>query len=198
VRDATEKRCALVFSSSIQSVREATDDELVSRLRLGEARAFAELHRRHHSAAVDAARRTMEGEADVDDIVQDAFLTLWQKRRDLPYGAQIRQWIASTSRFHALNTRRTGLRRTAAEESDPLRRAAIEPEQWVALEAKLSAINRVLAAVSPLDRAAFERCVVDGLLYKQAASVLGISHPAVRNRLGRMRRELAAEISRED
>ena len=46
-----------------------------------------------------------------------------------------------------------------------------------------------------VDREIFRMCMLDGLVYKQAAAQLGLTHGSVRNRLSRLRRQLRIALS---
>ena len=51
-----------------------TDAELMDRARTGDTAAYADLHRRHHSAAMATARHLGRDPHDVDDLVNEAFV----------------------------------------------------------------------------------------------------------------------------
>jgi len=136
-----------------------------------------------HKAAVEAFvwRRTSE---DVDDVVQQVFVTAWRRLDDVP--AEPRAWLLTVARNVLLNQQRAGRRRTAlavrvtstievptsndAPIHDGLRAA------WV----KLTDDEREVLALTAWDE----------LSAAEAAMVLGITRPAAAMRLTRARRHL--------
>jgi hypothetical protein len=60
------------------------DEDLISLLVEGDARAFATLYDRHGRAAYSLAYRMMGEKQAAEDLVQDALLKVW---RELPHGA---------------------------------------------------------------------------------------------------------------
>ncbi len=71
---------------------------LVARAATGDDRAFAALVRRHESMLRTVVGRILDGTAEVDDVVQETFLTAWLRMADLVEGDAIAGWLATTAR----------------------------------------------------------------------------------------------------
>ena len=74
------------------SIRDATDDALVSLLRSGSRPAAGELYRRHASA-LRAALRSRVSTDDAEDIVQNVFCVLLVDPRFTPAPGRLRPWL---------------------------------------------------------------------------------------------------------
>jgi RNA polymerase sigma factor (sigma-70 family) len=182
-------------------VSDGSDDatELVTLLRAGDPSAFSELYRRLIASAAESALRIVDSTADAEDVAQDTFHLLWVKRRSLALDGEpaLRQWIAGTSRYKALNLRRKAQRRAQAERAFAAPLRTLGPEYWVVRIEQLDIIRECLDSMSALDQAIFMGCVLTGLLYKEVAQQLNLSHASVRNRLHRIRRDIQALLKPE-
>ncbi|KUM35736.1 sigma-70 family RNA polymerase sigma factor [Arthrobacter sp. EpRS71] len=65
-------------TSRDETITNDGDDVLVARVRAGDIDAFEELFQRHHSMALYVASKQADNEADVEDIVSDAFTAVLQ------------------------------------------------------------------------------------------------------------------------
>ena len=97
-----------------------TDEELVRRVANVEAEPFAEFYDRHSKAAYSLARY-MLGPTGAEDVVQEAFLSLWRSapRYDPSRGAA-RTWLLAMVRnrgIDSLRHRSAGERRRTAMEA---------------------------------------------------------------------------------
>src|SRR5690606_25523322 len=72
----------------------AADDHLVAGRAIdGDVAAFEVLVRRYSPMMRAYARRVMGSDADVDDIVQEAFVTAWQRFSELEDPAAVKSWL---------------------------------------------------------------------------------------------------------
>jgi len=97
------------------NLRELADEELMHRVRGGEARAFEVIFDRHGGASFSLAYRMCGRRALAEEVVQEAFLSLW--RGSAGYDrlrGSVRSWVLAAVRHRAIDA----LRRGAAVESD--------------------------------------------------------------------------------
>jgi len=176
----------------------AGHDELFARVRTGDREAFRLLFRQHQRTVYWAAFSVLGTRGDSEEVLQDAFLTLWNKRVSIDLvGESALPWLITTARYLALNRRRAESRRprdsldAAVEIADD----APSPESVAIGNEALRRIRTVMAGRPDVDQRIFELCLVDDLSYEQAARRLGISHATVRNRLSRLKGRLRTELS---
>ena len=60
-----------------------TDDELVSLLKLGDREVFSEIYNRYWDKLFFIAHKRLKSSTDAEEIVQNVFLSLWQKKGSL-------------------------------------------------------------------------------------------------------------------
>src|SRR5579859_6534881 len=88
------------------------DEELMGLVHAGEARAFEVLFDRHGDAAFSLAYRMCGRRAMAEDVVQEAFLSLWRTgARYDPARGSVRSWLLSVVHNRAIDAfRREGAR----------------------------------------------------------------------------------------
>lgn len=125
--------------------------------------------------------------ADVEEVVQDTFVTCWRKADsiELP-DSSLLPWLLVTCRNMALNLNRMRAKHATDELSDDLPVSEHDHEARDRLRWVMEAINDL----SPLDRRVCEVCLIDGRSYVEAAIETGISVGAVRQRVARSRARL--------
>ena len=184
---------------SLLSVASNADERaLFARVRAGDREAFRKIFRQHMQSVYWAAFGVLQSRADSEEVMQDAFMTMWDKRASIELvGESTLPWLVTTARYLALNRRRSEARKRRDpldENADILDRALAPETAAVANEARAH-IESVMALMPLVDQEIFWLCLVGDLSYKEAARQLGISHGAVRNRLSRLRARLRSEIS---
>ncbi|MDO8209501.1 sigma-70 family RNA polymerase sigma factor [Conexibacter sp. CPCC 206217] len=94
-----------------QSVERLADEELMTLVQDGEARALEVLYDRHGGAAYSLAFRIMGDRQTAEDVTQEAFVSIWRAggRYD-PTRGSVRSWVLAILRNRAIDA----LRRTAS------------------------------------------------------------------------------------
>jgi RNA polymerase sigma-70 factor, ECF subfamily len=175
-----------------------TDAALVVAARAGESWAQEALFRRHARMALGLAHRLLPHDQEVDDIVQDCFVSALKRLGSLDNPQAFAAWLGSIvvrTVGKRLRRRRLmsrlGLR--APEELDPDVIAAPSVPGDVAVE--LRRVYSVVASLPAQARVALVLRRVDGLEVPDIARRMGISLSTVKRRL-KMAEELL-ERSRE-
>jgi len=101
-------------------LRDLADEDLMQLVRRGEANAFEVVYERHCSAAFSLAYRMCGTRAAAEDVVQEAFLSLWRSgaRYDRARGS-VRTWMLGIVHNRAIDSLRRSVvhdRRRASDE----------------------------------------------------------------------------------
>lgn len=173
-----------------------SDADAVAALGAGDAYAFEQLMRKYAPTVFRYAWAVADSPEQVEDAVQDTFLTLWRRRRKvILHGETLLPWLLTTCRYTVLNANRRRRRR----ETVPLDEAA--SASVVADERDMDDLRWIrdeIALLPAADQRLIDACVVRGESYEQAARGLGITAPAARKRMQRIRERLrAAELKEE-
>lgn len=167
---------------------------LMARLRARDAGAFRMLVDRHMSLLLGVARRILRDEAEAEDVVQEAFVKLWQSGAGLEIGdAGVRPWLRRVVTNQCIDRIRAG-RRT--DVTDQIPEQPVPATQLTNLaENDLSA--RVTFAVQQLperQRQALALFHFEGLSQSEVAAALAVSDEAVESLLSRARRTLRGAL----
>jgi RNA polymerase sigma-70 factor (ECF subfamily) len=140
------------------------DEDLMALVRRGDARAFETVYERHATAAFSLAYRMTGKRATAEDVVQEAFLSLWRSgaRYDRTRGS-VRTWVLGIVHNRAIDALRRSMvhdRRRASDEGIEERFEA--PERTEVEAARRDEAHDVRVALETLPP---EQCRVIELAY---------------------------------
>jgi RNA polymerase sigma factor (sigma-70 family) len=136
-------------------------------------------------------RRTASAD-DAADVMAETFLTAWRRVDQLPPGDEARLWLYGVARRVLANHHRGERRRLELAGRLRADLAGWTPPEY---EGDLAALARALGRLGETQRELLALSAWEGLDHGQIAVVLGCSRNAVRIRLHRARRRLAAELA---
>jgi RNA polymerase sigma-70 factor (ECF subfamily) len=143
-----------------------------------------------HFPAVRAYVVRRSGVAPVDDVLSETFLVAWRRLDAVPEDAL--PWLLGVARRVLANQRRGETRRAALigrlAETLP-RSRVVEPPGDV-----FDSLGEAIAGLAASEREALLLVAWEGLEPRRAARVVGCTPTALRARLYRARRRLAAEL----
>ena len=95
------------------------DEDLMQLVRQGDAQAFEVIYERHATAAFSLAFRMTGRRGAAEDVVQEAFLSLWRSgaRYDRTRGS-VRTWVLGIVHNRAIDALRRNLRHDTRRASD--------------------------------------------------------------------------------
>jgi RNA polymerase sigma-70 factor (ECF subfamily) len=180
------------------------DDDLVRRLQAGEDTAFEELVRLHGPRMLAVARRYLPGEADAEDAVQDAFVSVARSIGAFEGGSRLSTWLHRVVVNAALMRIRARGRRPERSADDATLEAATGSASRSgascattegASKAELrSLVREEIDRLSEPHRIVLVLRDLDGMDLDQIAVVLGIGLTTVKMRLHHGRRALRAAL----
>jgi RNA polymerase sigma-70 factor, ECF subfamily len=194
VTDVLEPAIALPFDAIPQESADATpappaaEVRLVIRAQEGDRSAFADLYRRYvrmvHGVLLARLPR-----AEVDDLVQDVFVSAMRRIGSLREAAAFPGWLASIARNRAIDF----LRRRHVEASELV-------DEPAAPDGDTSEALAILAEIAALPEAYRETLVlrlVEGLSGPEIAAQTGLTPASVRVNLHRGMKMLRARLEKE-
>lgn len=91
------------------------DSQLFQLVKQDDIKAFEELYNRYWSDLIDAAYRRLQSRQKAEDIIQDIFVSLYQKRHTLDITVSLKAYLYQALKFKVLNVYRDELTRTACK-----------------------------------------------------------------------------------
>ena len=162
------------------------DETLLVAIADGQMDAFTLLYERHARSVFRFAQHLSGGSNTAEELLQDTFLTFWSKRKSVRIvGESVLPWLLVVCRNHANNARRREERHRTLPllEADRVATDAHPSDEFEDIRGELDALT-------PVDRQLIDLCLVRGLSYAEAATLLDLSTNAVGKRLQKARARL--------
>ena len=173
-------------------------DDIVSRIRAGDRAALEVVFRQHYAALCAFVAGLVRSPETAEELVQDAFATIWAQRERLDVRESLRAYLYGACRNRALNVLERGRRERhwADQEGRALDQPPSTPEAEAHLERAdvIAAVQRAVAQLPDRARLAIELRWRHSLAYAEIAEVMGISVKSVENTLSRAMRALREEL----
>lgn len=160
-----------------------------------EAQAFEDAFRAHYSALCRYASRHVRSDPEGEDLVQDVFLRLWERRERLHGALNLRAYLYSAVRNRALDHLKH--RRVVARfaTSDLLSASPPPtPDRELCLAELAGAAERAVAELPARCREAFTLSRRDGLSYREIAEALDVSVKTVETQIRRATRSIRCRL----
>ncbi|MCA2988988.1 RNA polymerase sigma-70 factor [Gemmatimonas sp.] len=174
--------------------------DCVARVRAGDLEAFEALFRAMHAPLLAFGTRYVGDAARAEELVQDVFFTLWERRAEWIVTGSVPAYLFSAVRSRALNVRRRDAveQRWADDEAHEHVRALhpAPPRADTMLETMeaRARLETAMAALPPRLAQVMLMRWYGGLSYAEIANTLGISVKGVENQLGRGLKALRAAL----
>jgi len=161
------------------------NSKLAERIRNDDVNAFTQLCRKYHAAVYANALKLTRNAQVAEDIVQEVFITLWEKRQDIDPKKDISGWLFVISYNKSINILKRKLRETCAHEKIKNISGTVEVPHGKneLLYYRLSNLVKAIEELSPQKRKVFELCKMRGKTYEEAARELHLSKYTVKEYL---------------
>jgi RNA polymerase sigma-70 factor (ECF subfamily) len=170
------------------SYRDLADEDLMQLVQRAEAAAFEVVYDRHAGAAFSLAYRMCGARPLAEEVVQEAFLSIWRSgaRYDRGRGS-VRTWILGITHHRAIDTLRRGVvqdRHRASDEGIEERFEASErTEAEVARREEALEVRSALDVLPDEQRRAIELAYYGGFTQSEIAEMLGVPLGTVKGRM---------------
>lgn len=171
------------------------ENNLVQALRRGEQEAFDFLFRRWYEPLCHYACRLADGDMDeAEDLVQQAFIKLWERRTRIDVAWSLKAYLYKTvhnaclnrlrslkvqSKYLDFTAQQTGTMYTQPEDTSP---------------ELIERFRRAMDALPPQCRHIFELSRFESLKYREIADQLGISIKTVETQMGKALRVMRLQL----
>lgn len=174
---------------------ESADDRiLVGRATDGDTAAFAVLVRRYTPMMGAYARRILPGTAELDDVVQDAFITAWEQLATLEEPDRVKSWLMRITSRKAIDRIRATRPHADVEELDVSAPDRTDPPRQAEASAGVAALGEALKELPVGQRQCWVLREIGEYSYEEIAEELGISVSTVRGQLARARKDIIVRM----
>lgn len=189
--------------------RNGSQDELVServilaRLRAQDPTVLAVFYRQYKAPVLSIARRMVSDEWDAEEVLQDVVWTVSRKIHTFRGDTDFKHWLYRVTQNAARMLLRKKKRAPIPCEDGDMEvllnnsmdhQRVIHPEQLVIQRRAVEKMEKEVEQFDPINRALFSSMEVDGVSKEVVAERLGLSVPAVKARLHRIRKALRSSV----
>jgi len=185
-------------------IRDLADEEAMQLVQTGDPRAFELLYDRHGGAAFSLAYRMVGRQAAAEDVVQEAFLSIWRSRLryDQTRGS-VRTWVLGIVHNRGIDSLRRSTvhnrRRKTLDGVEERYEARERTEVEVARREEARSVRGALDRLPVEQRQTIELAYFGGYTHNQIATLLDQPIGTVKGRmrlgLDKMRRELVGGVA---
>ncbi len=180
------------------------DEEVMALVQTGDARAFELLYDRHGGAAFSVAYRMVPNRVTAEDIVQEAFLSIWRSRlRYMPDRGSVRTWVLGIVHHRAIDALRRNLvhdkRRASAEGIEEWQEAKELTDVEAARRLEARSVRAALEQLPDEQCRVIELAYFGGFSHSEIAAMLDQPIGTIKGRmrlgLEKLRGSLAGEVA---
>lgn len=183
------------------------DQRDVIQAQQGDDLAFTRLMERYQIPVFNLCYRMLGNPCCAEDAAQESFLRAHRNIHRFDPGRSFAAWLFSIAAHYCIDQLRRrkvvfiSINQTSEEDSRPMQLAdarALHPEVALEQSEEHHALHRALEKLKPLDRAVIILRYWYDFSDSEIAETLKISIPAVKSRIFRARREIAARLERSE
>ena len=177
-----------------------SERQWAAHIRNGDRQAFKEMFYAYYPRLCTFAAEYVGSQDRARDVVQEVFLTIWERRREWDVHGSLKAYLYQAVRNRALNvTRRQETQRRAYDHigyraASSTRRTAIDQVYYHQLS---DAIRRAIDQLPPRRRMVFLLHRKHGFTYAEIAQIMDITTKTVENQMGRALKFLREHLTRE-
>ena len=174
----------------------ANDNTLIYRAQAGDEGAFAALMREYYRFVYTIVIKIVDNPHDVEEVVQDTFLSAYQGLTQLEDTTKFKSWLAEIARNCARQWLRKQRGKTVSldEMSERILQTEDSPDERLAQQEQRELIRRTMEMLPQKDRDIARAFYLEGASYDELISTHGLSYNAIAFRLFRIKRQLSKRL----
>lgn len=181
----------------MDNYKQLTDKVLISFLKQKDRNAFAEIYDRYSMIVYFKVNQVLRDDSLSKDLVQDLFVTIWEKSFNIKEDANLAAYLYAASRNRVLNLIQKG--KTKSDYLNEIGRYSeqISEETMEKLDEKelMMLIVNEIAKLPPRMREVFQLSRIEDLSHREIAEQLNISESTVKKQVQNALKILRARLS---
>lgn len=162
-----------------------SEDILLKKISEGDQDAFHAIYYHYAPRLYGKLLKTLHSEDLASEILQEVFLTIWQKRALIDPSRSFRSYLFKIADNLAIELFRRSNRSQAV--MDRLLAASIDhythTEEWLEQKEKAGLLHKAIEALPPQRKTVFILCKLEGKSHEEVARMLDISPSTVNNHI---------------
>ncbi len=160
-----------------------SESELVALLKSGNVKAFDLLYKKYHTPIYNNIFRLLKDADESENILQDLFVTLWEKRASIDPQKPLANWLFQVSYNKSITQLKKNLKQSLAFKYIEGDIMLADEKDIYFKEARIKILEEALVKLSPQKRKVFDLCKIQGKSYEESARELNISKHTVKEYL---------------
>ncbi|SHL99293.1 RNA polymerase sigma factor [Mucilaginibacter sp. OK098] len=164
-------------------IEDYSESELVALLQMDNIKAFDQLYKKYHAQIYNNILRLLKDADESENILQDLFITLWEKRFSIDPQKPIANWLFQVSYNKSITQLKKNLKQSLAFKQIENDMMLADEKDVYFREAKIKILEEAFVKLSPQKRKVFDLCKIQGKSYEETARELNISKHTVKEYL---------------
>lgn len=177
--------------------KDYTDDQLAALLQTGDRLAYEAIFIRYQEILFRHAFRFLQNKNEAEDVIQDIFLTLWEKRQTLTFTSSLPAYLYSAVRNRIFNhlAHQKVIERYLGSIRDFMEKGAYQADDQLREKELTSIIEKEVAALPERMRTVFRLSREESRSHKEIARLLSISDKTSKQQLYKAVKILKLKLS---
>jgi len=172
------------------------DAKWVEKIAKGDTAAFKNLFITYSQALINFARRYVKDTQIAENVVQDVFVTIWEKRFHLNPSLNIKIYLYTIVKNQALKyLRHIDVKQRSKHYLEQIQPTVKTPEDETHEKILKEAVNTAIEKLPEKERIIFSMNRFDNLTYKEIARIQNISVKTVETHMGRALKFLRSHLA---
>ena len=180
----------LIWILAMARSDELEDTELAKRIKSGDQEAYRTFFEAHYPALFRFLRHRGLQKESAEDIIQNAFLYIWEKRQHIEPGKSLRAYLFRIGYTRMLNHFRDRKEPADMPPEELEQQGNDGPMAQLLADDLNRTIQAALAKMAEKRRVVFELCFMQQLTYREAAEALGVARKTVENHMALALKEI--------
>lgn len=169
---------------------------LLVRLLKDDRAAFDAIYHQYFHAVYRNALKVTREVAIAEDVLQEVFISLWEKRKTIDINRSVGGWLFVVCYNKAINELKKRLQESLAcrKSHHP---PVMEADDVTLYEQQWQMVEKAITKLSPQKRKVFELCKLQGKTYEETALILHLSKHTVKEYLSAAVCSIKEQVRRE-
>lgn len=163
---------------------QATDHILFEQIKRGDEKAFETLFRAYYPFLCMYATQLLKDPSAAEEIVQELFVRLWEKRKDINIETSVKNYLFRAVKNHCLNHVRHSKIKDEYFRIIQSEQNIFSEEDFESQTELMQKIDESIASLPEKRREIFRLSRQEGLKYKEIAAKLNVSIKTVETQMG--------------